>query len=52
MFELGMLALFRLLPPLPGLLGGAVQGPLGWVLAFAAVPVVLLADTLHKAFRT
>ncbi|MEU3764903.1 cation-transporting P-type ATPase [Amycolatopsis keratiniphila] len=50
-FELGMLALFLLLPPLPGLLGGAVPGPLGWVLAFATVPVVLLADTLHKAFR-
>ncbi|ONF73609.1 cation-translocating P-type ATPase [Amycolatopsis keratiniphila] len=50
-FELGMLALFLLLPPLPGVLGGAVPGPLGWVLAFATVPVVLLADTLHKAFR-
>ncbi|WP_181770631.1 cation-translocating P-type ATPase [Amycolatopsis pittospori] len=50
-FELGMLSLFLLLPPLPGLLGGAFPGPLGWVLAFATVPVVLLADTLHKAFR-
>jgi magnesium-transporting ATPase (P-type) len=50
-FELGMLAVFLLLPPLPGLLGGAVPSPLGWVLAFATVPVVVLADALHKAFR-
>ncbi|WP_037314336.1 cation-translocating P-type ATPase [Amycolatopsis orientalis] len=50
-FELAMLAVFLLLPPLPGLLGGTVPSPLGWVLAFAAVPVVLLADTVHKAVR-
>ncbi|WP_340681349.1 cation-transporting P-type ATPase [Amycolatopsis coloradensis] len=50
-FELAMLAAFLLMPPLPGLLGGTVPSPLGWVLAFATVPVVLLADTVHKAVR-
>ncbi|RSM57587.1 haloacid dehalogenase [Amycolatopsis sp. WAC 01376] len=51
LFELAMLAVFLLMPPLPELLGGTVPGPLGWTLAIATVPVVLLADTLHKVAR-
>jgi hypothetical protein len=46
-----MLAVFLLVPPLPGLLGGALPGPLGWALATMAVPTVWLADTVHKAVR-
>ncbi|RZQ65900.1 cation-translocating P-type ATPase [Amycolatopsis suaedae] len=49
--ELALLPVFLLLPPLPELLGGDLPSPLGWVLAMATVPVVWLADTLHKALR-
>ncbi|PXY19015.1 cation-translocating P-type ATPase [Prauserella muralis] len=51
-FELGMLAAFLLLPPLPELLGGSLPSVLGWALACVAIPAVLLADTLHKALRS
>lgn len=51
LFELAMLAVFLVMPPFPELLGGTVPSPLGWALALATVPVVLLADTLHKAVR-
>ena len=50
-FELVMLAVFLLVPPLPGLLGGALPGPLGWALATMTVPTVWLADTVHKTVR-
>ncbi|MBE1493909.1 magnesium-transporting ATPase (P-type) [Amycolatopsis lexingtonensis] len=51
LFEAAMLAVFLLVPPLPALLGGALPGPAGWGWALLAVPVVLLADTAHKAWR-
>ncbi|MGH4010825.1 MAG: cation-translocating P-type ATPase [Pseudonocardiaceae bacterium] len=50
-FELGMLAAFLLVPPLPGLLGGTMPDPVGWILAALAIPAVWLADTAHKALR-
>ncbi|SER70774.1 cation-translocating P-type ATPase [Lentzea albida] len=49
-FELAVLAVFLFLPPLPELLGGHAPSALGWGLALAAVPVVLLADAAAKAF--
>lgn len=50
-FELALLAVFLVVPPLPGLLGGTVPNALGWVLALLAIPAVWLADTAHKAVR-
>lgn len=50
-FELGMLAVFLLLPPLPDVLGGHAPGWLGWGIALLAVPAVLLVDALHKGLR-
>ena len=49
--ELVVLAAFLWLPPLPGLLGGSPPTALGWAIAVAAVPVVLLADATAKAVR-
>lgn len=49
--EAGMLAVFLLVPPLPGLLGSDPPTPLGWSLAALAVPAVWGADALHKALR-
>ncbi|GAA4039453.1 cation-transporting P-type ATPase [Nonomuraea soli] len=46
-FEVAMLVLFLVLP-----LGGTFPSPAGWALAALAVPAVLTADTLHKAWRT
>lgn len=50
-FELAMLVVFLTVPPLPGLLGGTWPSAVGWLLAAAAVVVVLGADTLDKAIR-
>jgi hypothetical protein len=47
-FEFAVLGIFLFLPPLPGLLGGHVPSPLGWLLALAAVPAVVLADAAAK----
>ncbi|WNV87451.1 cation-transporting P-type ATPase [Umezawaea sp. Da 62-37] len=49
LFELAILAVFLLVPPLPELLGGALPSPLGWALVIAAAPAVILADTAYKA---
>ncbi|HEX8866589.1 MAG TPA: HAD-IC family P-type ATPase, partial [Lentzea sp.] len=49
-FELAVLAVFLFLPPLPHLLGGSAPSALGWGLALAAVPVVVAADAVAKAF--
>lgn len=43
-----MPAVFLFVPPLPNLLGGHAPSALGWGLAVAAVPVVVLADTAAK----
>ncbi|WP_093587809.1 cation-translocating P-type ATPase [Lentzea waywayandensis] len=48
-FELAVLGIFLFLPPLPDLLGGHAPSPLGWLLALAAIPAVLLADAASKA---
>jgi magnesium-transporting ATPase (P-type) len=48
-FELAVLAVFLFVPPLPHLLGGHAPSGLGWGLAVAAVPVVVLADAAAKA---
>jgi magnesium-transporting ATPase (P-type) len=48
-FELVILGVFLVVPPLPELLGGDLPSPLGWALALAAAPVVILADTAYKA---
>ena len=50
-FEIGMLAVFLLVPPLPRLLGGHVPTLLGWSMALLAIPAVLLADGVHKGLR-
>ncbi|MFC3890817.1 cation-translocating P-type ATPase [Lentzea rhizosphaerae] len=49
-FELAVLAVFLFVPPLPHLLGGSAPSALGWGLALAAVPVVVVADAVAKAF--
>ncbi|WP_338758105.1 cation-transporting P-type ATPase [Nocardia vulneris] len=49
--ELVLLVAFLWLPPLPGLLGGAPPSWLGWSVAALAIPVLVLADTAHKAVR-
>ncbi|MFI7680091.1 cation-translocating P-type ATPase [Actinophytocola sp. NPDC049390] len=51
-FELAMLAVFLLVPPLPELLGGHVPTALGWGMALLAVPAVLIADAVQKALRS
>jgi magnesium-transporting ATPase (P-type) len=51
-FELAVLAVFLFLPPLPDLLGGHAPSALGWGMALATVPVVVLADAVAKAFLT
>ncbi len=51
LFEAAMLAVFLLVPPLPALLGGTLPGLSGWLWALVSVPVVWLADTVHKALR-
>jgi len=48
-FELAILGVFLLVPPLPELLGGTLPSPLGWALVIAAAPAVILADTAYKA---
>ncbi|MGW6442623.1 cation-translocating P-type ATPase [Lentzea sp. NPDC055074] len=48
-FELVVLVVFLFVPPLPALLGGRAPSALGWVLAAATVPAVLLADAAAKA---
>jgi magnesium-transporting ATPase (P-type) len=49
--ELALLLVFLGAPPLPELLGGSMPGPGGWLLAAAAIPLVLVADTLDKTLR-
>jgi magnesium-transporting ATPase (P-type) len=50
-FELVMLAVFLLVPPMPELLGGLVPPWLGWGMALLTVPAVLLTDSVHKGLR-
>jgi magnesium-transporting ATPase (P-type) len=50
-FELVMLVVFLFVPPLPALLGGTAPSSLGLALAMLTIPVVWLADTVHKALR-
>ncbi|QBS45352.1 cation-transporting P-type ATPase [Nocardia sp. CS682] len=49
--ELVLLVLALWLPPLPGLLGGSAPTLLGWSIAAAAIPALLLADTGYKVYR-
>ncbi|QDY89487.1 cation-transporting P-type ATPase [Arthrobacter sp. UKPF54-2] len=49
--ELGLLAVFLFLGPLAALLGHAPPTPGGLAVALAAIPAVLLADSLYKAAR-
>ena len=49
--ELLLLGIFVGFPPLARLLGGSWPTPLGWGLAFCAVPIVVAVDTTHKALR-
>ncbi|WP_328714095.1 cation-transporting P-type ATPase [Nocardia salmonicida] len=49
--ELGLLAVFLWVPPLPRLLGGTAPTALGWLLAACAIPALLVADTAHKMLR-
>jgi calcium-translocating P-type ATPase len=46
-----LLVAFLAVPPVADLLGGALPGPGGWLLALTAVPAVLLADAAAKAAR-
>jgi calcium-translocating P-type ATPase len=47
-----LLLVFVGVPPLARLLGSAWPTPLGWLAALAAVPVVLLADSVYKGLLT
>ena len=49
--EVAMLLLFLGIPPVAAMLGGSWPNADGWILASIAVPLVLLADTLHKRWR-
>ena len=49
--EIAALFLFIGIPALARLLGGSFPPALGWLLASAAIPAVLLADAAHKAIR-
>ena len=49
--EMATLFLFIGIPPLARLLGGTFPSPLGWLVAAAAVPAVILADAVYKAVR-
>jgi hypothetical protein len=46
--ELGLLAVFLGVPVVATALGGSWPSGFGWLLAAAAVPAVLLADTVYK----
>ncbi|MEV4800359.1 cation-transporting P-type ATPase [Nonomuraea sp. NPDC049421] len=48
-FEAVLLLVFLGVPAVAGLLGGAFPPPAGWLLAFAAIPVMVLADAAYKA---
>ena len=47
--QLVLLAAFLGVPPLASLLGGSWPGGMGWLLAAAAIPAVILVDGLAKA---
>jgi hypothetical protein len=49
--ELVFLAVILGWPGAAGLLGGSVPPPVGWAVALAAVPAVVLVDRAHKALR-
>ena len=49
--EVAVLFVFTGVPPVARLLGGSFPPPLGWLAAVAAIPVVFLADAVHKAVR-
>ena len=49
--EMVVLFIFIGIPPLARLLGGRFPSALGWLVAAAAIPVVFLADAVHKAIR-
>jgi magnesium-transporting ATPase (P-type) len=46
--QLLMLVGFLYLPPVSAVLGHASPPPIGWIIAAAAVPAVLMADALQK----
>ncbi|MEO3799803.1 cation-transporting P-type ATPase [Nonomuraea sp. B1E8] len=46
-----MLLAFVGFPPLARLLGGAFPSAMGWVMAALAIPAVVGADAVHKAWR-
>ncbi len=50
--ELGLLVVFLGVPAVAELLGGTWPSPAGWGLAALAIPVLLVADTLHKVRRS
>ena len=50
--EAATLLVFVGVPPIAGLLGGAMPSASGWLLALVAVPCVWAADTAAKAVRT
>jgi magnesium-transporting ATPase (P-type) len=50
--ELALLGVFLFLPPMATLLGHAPPPIAGWVVALLTAPAVLLADALHKAYRS
>ena len=51
-FELLLLLAFLGLPPMQSLLGGGWPTSVGWAFAFATVPLLLAADTVHKVLRS
>ena len=49
--ELALLGIFLGFPPLARFLGGSWPSTFGWVLAFCAVPIVIIVDASYKALR-
>ncbi|MEV4079767.1 cation-translocating P-type ATPase C-terminal domain-containing protein, partial [Nonomuraea fuscirosea] len=50
-FEAVLLLVFVGVQPVAHLLGGTFPAPAGWALAALAIPVMVAADTAHKAWR-
>ncbi|MEV0308263.1 cation-translocating P-type ATPase [Nonomuraea fuscirosea] len=50
-FEAVLLLVFLGVQPVAHLLGGTFPAPAGWALAALAIPVMIAADTAHKAWR-
>jgi hypothetical protein len=49
--ELAIAAVFLLLPPVAEVLGHQSPTGAGWAIALGAIPLILVADAIHKFVR-